>query len=110
MGAGMLNGQAIRCASNNLMYNSTMLKNHSIGSEYELKSYLWMLIKNTLCVMTFFGIPWAIVRSARYHADKTHFVATATLDGFVAAESERVNSLAEGLADAHDVFDVGVGI
>jgi len=57
-----------------------------------------------------FFIPWAMVRAARYHAEKTHFVVSENLSHFIAAEKEQVNSVAEGFADAHDWFNIDVGI
>jgi uncharacterized membrane protein YjgN (DUF898 family) len=99
-------------SANNLLYNSTLLKQHSLTSSYDLKSYAALIFTNTLGILLTLGIfiPWALVRSARYHAEKTNFVAAEDLDNFIAAEEQHVNTLAEGLADTHDMFDIDVGI
>ncbi len=99
-------------ANNNLLYNSTVLKQHSLTSDYDVKSYAMLLFTNTLGIALTLGffIPWAMVRTARYHAEKTDFIAAEDLNGFIAAEEQQVNTLAEGLADTHDMFDIDVGI
>ncbi len=99
-------------ANNNLLYNSTILKQHSLTSDYDVKSYAMLLFTNTLGIALTLGffIPWAMVRTARYHAEKTDFIASEDLNGFIAAEEQHVNTLAEGLADTHDMFDIDVGI
>ncbi len=98
--------------SNNLLYNSTLLKQHSLSADYRLGSYAVLLLTNTLGIVLTLGlfIPWALVRSARYHAEHTQFVATENLDSFIAGEEQKVNTFSEGLADAHSVFDIDVGI
>ena len=100
------------CSMNNLMYNGTILKEHSLTSDYDVKSYLILMLTNTLGIVLTLGFftPWAMVRTARYHADKTNLIAAEDLNNFIAAEEQHVNTLAEGLADTHDMFDVGVGI
>jgi uncharacterized membrane protein YjgN (DUF898 family) len=112
LGIYFVMGAYFGMASNNLMYNSTQLKQHNLTSNYELKSYAMLLFTNTLGILCTLGlfIPWALVRSARYHADHINFVAAEDLDNFIAAEEQHVNTLAEGLADTHDLFNIDVGI
>jgi uncharacterized membrane protein YjgN (DUF898 family) len=112
LGIYFVMGAYFGMASNNLMYNSTQLKQHNLTSNYELKSYAMLLFTNTLGILCTLGlfIPWALVRTARYHADHTNFVAAEDLDNFIAAEEQHVNTLAEGLADTHDLFNIDVGI
>ncbi len=98
--------------SNNLLYNNTLINEHSLSADYKFGSFLSLLITNTLGILFTLGlfIPWASVRSARYHAEHTQFIATQSLDSFVAGEEQKVNTFSEGLADAHSVFDLDVGI
>lgn len=97
---------------NNVLYNNTQLNEHGLSSEYDVKSYALLVLTNTLGIIFTAGlfIPYAEIRLARYHAEKTVFVAAEPLNNFIAAEEKKVNSLAEGLADGSDLFDVGVGI
>jgi len=99
-------------ASNNLLYNSTLLEEHSFSANYRFGSYALLLLTNTLGIVLTLGlfIPWALIRSARYHAENTQFIATESLDSFIAGETQKTNTLSEGLADAHSVFDLDVGI
>lgn len=98
--------------THNVMYNNSIIKGHSLAGNYEFSSYLKLLFVNTFAILLTLGlfIPWAKVRTARYHAEHTQFIASKDLNTFVAEQGKRVNSLAEGLADVNDVFDVGVGI
>ena len=98
--------------TNNVLYNNTQLKNHQLSSEYEFFSYLSLLLTNTLGIIFTLGlfIPFAKVRYAQYHAEHTQFIATESLDTFVAGEAQKVGSLGEGLADGHDFFSVDVGV
>lgn len=99
-------------ASNNLLYNSTLLKEHGFSANYRLGSYAVLLLTNTVGIVLTLGlfIPWAMVRSARYHAENTQFIARESLDSFIAGETQKTNTFSEGLADAHSVFDLDVGI
>lgn len=97
---------------NNLLYNSTLLKEHSFVSDYDVVSYTKLLVSNAIGILLTLGLftPWALVRTARYHADNTNFIAAEDLNTFVAGEEQQVNVIADGLADSHDLFDAGVGI
>jgi len=96
----------------NVMYNNTTIKEHSLAGNYEFSSYAKLLFINTVGILITLGlfIPWAKVRTAHYHAEHTQFIAMDDLNTFTAEQGERVNSLAEGLADANDIFDTGLGI
>lgn len=98
--------------THNVMYNNTIIKQHSLSGNYEFASYLKLLLTNTLGILLTVGlfIPWAKMRTAHYHAEHTQFIAMSEINDFIADEGHRVNSLAEGLTDANHVFDAGVGI
>lgn len=97
---------------NNLLYNSTSFGEHHLSCEYDLMSYLKLLSVNTLGIIFTLGLftPYAMIRSARYHAERASLVAGSSLDGFVAQQEKKASSMAEGLADGDDVFDMGLGI
>jgi uncharacterized membrane protein YjgN (DUF898 family) len=96
----------------NLMYSNSLLKTNGFVANYDTYSYAWLMFTNTLGIALTLGLytPWAHVRTAQYKADHITVVASESLNDFAQAESEQVNALAEGFADAHDVFDINVGI
>jgi uncharacterized membrane protein YjgN (DUF898 family) len=96
----------------NLMYSNSLLKTNGFVADFDTYSYAWLLFTNTLGIVFTLGLytPWAHVRTAKYKADHITVVSTEGLNVFVQAESEHVNALAEGFADAHDVFDIDVGV
>ena len=51
-----------------------------------------------------------MVRAANYHAGHTQFIASENIDSFIAGEVQSVGTFSEGLADAHSLFDIDVGI
>lgn len=96
----------------NLMYSSSLLKSNGFSAQYDTYTYAWLIFTNTLGIAFTLGLytPWAHVRTAQYKADHIAVIATSSLDDFTRAESRQVNAIAEGLADAHDVFDIDIGI
>jgi uncharacterized membrane protein YjgN (DUF898 family) len=52
-------------------------------------------------------IPWASIRMARYKLDNLKLLAADELDGFIAAEEEKVGAVGEEISDFFD-FDVGI--
>ncbi len=96
----------------NLFFGSTMLKTYGFQANYDTKSYMWLMFTNTLGIVFTLGFftPWAHVRTAQYKADRISLVGSEDLNHFTAAEADHVNSLAEGFADAHGVFDIDVGV
>lgn len=101
-----------KVGTNNLLYNNSLLKEHSLSGNYGLGSYFVLLVTNTLGIVFTLGlfIPWAMVRAAKYHAVHTQFIASENLDSFIAGEVQNVGTFSEGLADAHSLFDIDVGI
>lgn len=97
---------------NNLLYNSSSLGEHHLSSEYDLVSYIKLLFTNSMGILFTLGLftPFAMIRSAHYHAEKSSFIANSSLDGFVAHQEQKANSIAEGLADGDDLFNMDLGI
>jgi len=95
-------------AISNLNYNNIHVREHRFKAHWRVKSYLWLMLTNTLGILVTLGffLPWARVRTARYKARHTSVHAVGDLDSFAAAEREAVGSLGEGVGD---LFDIEVG-
>ena len=52
-------------------------------------------------------IPWASIRMARYRLDNLQLLPADDLDGFIAAEQEKVGAAGEEILDFFD-FDIGI--
>ncbi|HEB91885.1 MAG TPA: DUF898 domain-containing protein [Gammaproteobacteria bacterium] len=89
----------------NLVYNAVALEQHRLQSDYALGSWLGLQIGNLLGVVLSLGllIPWAKIRTARYRAQHTHFLAAGDLDRFVAAEEKKRSALGEEIGSAFDM-------
>ena len=92
----------------NIRYNNSVLASHSFHADWQLASYTRLFLFNTLATVVTLGlfIPWAKVRTARYKAEHTWFLANGDIDSFIATEQEQVGSLGEGVTD---LFDIELG-
>lgn len=95
----------------NLMWNSSTLDDNGFRFESTLRvrDVLWLYASNLVVVLCTLGlaVPWAMVRLARYRAERLVVLANKRLDGFV-VDQEAERSAAG--AEAVDAFDIGVDI
>ncbi len=90
---------------NNLVYNNASIDGFQLEANYALVSYGKLVFVNTLLTILTLGLyrPWALVRTAQYRADHMRVNATASMDQFVASESEHVSALGEELGELYDL-------
>ena len=93
----------------NLVLGNAGIEGHRFVSRYELRSYMMLMLGNTLGMVLTLGLfyPWAKVRNARYAVAHTDFIAEGDLDGFVAAQRDGTSSTGGEVAD---LFDVDLGM
>ncbi len=93
----------------NLRFNNSRLDEVYFNSSLTMKGMASLYLVNTLGVVLSLGllIPWAKVRTAAYRARCLTLVAPG-LDGFVAAEEEKVSALGEQIGEVFDVDILGV--
>jgi uncharacterized membrane protein YjgN (DUF898 family) len=92
----------------NLRYDGTVLGQHVLQSDYELKSYFSLVLVNTLGLVFTLGLfyPFAKVRTARYAAEHTSIYATGDLGEFLAQQAEEISAVG---SEVDDLFDIDVG-
>jgi uncharacterized membrane protein YjgN (DUF898 family) len=95
--------------SANLLYNSSRLGRHGLESSMEVRSYLWLVLTNTLATALTLGIfhPWAKVRTLRYKARHLNLLAAGDLEAFVAGRQKAVGAVGDATGDFFD-FDLGL--
>lgn len=94
----------------NLVYGNSVLADHyGFSARLRTVGLTWLYLSNLLVVVLTLGlgIAWAKVRTARYHLENLEFVATEDLDGFAAAQQEKLGALGDEIGE---VFDLGVGV
>lgn len=94
----------------NIAYNSTTLDaTHSFTSTLGRWRYAWILVSNLLLSLATLGLmmPWAAVRTWRYLADNTCFVASGSMDDFI---DETAPEGSVGAAEFFDIEGVDFGI
>ncbi|SDS65783.1 YjgN family protein [Pseudomonas oryzae] len=89
----------------NLVYGNLVLGDNRLAAQYELGSYIRLMLVNMLGTLLTLGLfyPWARVRTARYAAEHMALLACDDLDGFVAARRQEVSSLGGELGDMFDM-------
>lgn len=89
----------------NLVYGNLVLGENRLAAQYELGSFIRLMLVNMLGTLLTLGLfyPWARVRTARYAAEHMALLACDDLDGFVAARRQEVSSLGGELGDMFDV-------
>ncbi|MFK8077900.1 MAG: YjgN family protein [Granulosicoccus sp.] len=101
-------------------YITARVRNYSlsqttVGADIRLKSDVgaraltWLTVSNLLLIVFTTGLafPWAKVRAARFYANHTTLISTASLDQYVASEKQEVGAFGEELGDA---FNLDIGI
>ena len=91
----------------NLLWNQTRLGDHQLGSDLDLREYIWIEITNIFLTICSLGLyrPFAQVRMAKYVVDSTWIETAGTLDEFQAADVEDANAIGDEIAGFFD-FDV----
>jgi uncharacterized membrane protein YjgN (DUF898 family) len=95
--------------SGNLFYNSSRLGRHRLESSMELKSYLFLVLTNTVATALTLGLfhPWAKVRTQRYKMQHLRLLPAGDLNAFVAGKQKPVGAVGDASGDFFD-FDLGL--
>ena len=99
----------VKTAITNLVWSNTSLGDHRFESTLRTSRMIWLYLSNAVAIVISLGllIPWASIRMARYKLDNLKLLAAGELDGFIAAEEEKVGAVGEEISDFFD-FDVGI--
>ncbi len=98
----------IEAGLGNLRFNHSRLGEVYFNSALTIRGMASLYIVNSLAIVFSLGllIPWARVRTAAYRASCLTLIAS-SLDGFIAAEEQKVSALGEQLGEVFDVDIVG---
>ncbi len=93
----------------NLVYNSTTLKDNQLASSMQPNEVFVLYFTNAVAIILSVGllIPWALIRMARYRAEKLQLHTKEGLDHFVAGQQAAVSATGEEMGE---VFDVELGL
>lgn len=99
----------VSARTTNLIFNQSSLQQHGFDSRLGVGRLAWIHLSNWVLVAITLGLatPWAKVRLANYRAECLSLLPHGSIDQFVAAEEQSVNSLGEEIGDA---FDVDIGL
>ena len=99
----------VKARTANLFYNHTVMGPVGFSSNQRARDLIWIYASNLLLIALTLGIfiPWAMVRLARYRAQRLILNGPQTLDGFVAGQQQ--TDTATG-AEVAGMFDVDVGL
>lgn len=97
-----------RVNTTNLRYGMTTIGSHAFNSNYEIKSYAFLVLVNWLLIVCTLGLfyPFAKVRSAQYAADHISLMVDGNLDEFVEDVRDDVSAVGGEVGDLFD-FDIG---
>lgn len=89
----------------NLAYNRARLAGNGFRSDLRTRDLLRLYITNTLGIVFTLGlfIPWAMVRMARYRAERLSFLGRGNLDDFVNRQGAQVGSAGDELGGMLDL-------
>ena len=92
----------------NAVWGATTLAGNRFDSSMELRGYIKVVAGNAVMLVLTLGFfwPWAMVRLARYRAERTGLTLTCSRDEFLAGE---VTSAAATGEEVADLFDVDIG-
>ena len=92
----------------NLVWNGLRLGPHRFRSEQTLASFLALQLGNLAATAATLGLfrPWAAVRTARWHAERTWLLPAASLDEFFAGAAQSEAATADEIAELFG-FDIG---
>jgi len=93
----------------NLLYNASRLGHHRLLSTMEVKSFMMLVLTNTLATALTLGFfhPWAKVRTMRYKVQHLTLIAAGDLNAFVAEKQKEVGAIGDASSDFFD-FDLGL--
>ncbi len=93
----------------NLVWSNTSLGKNRFKSTLRTSQMLWLYLSNAVAILLSLGllIPWASIRMARYRLDNLQLLPADDLDGFIAAEQEKVGAAGEEIIAFFD-FDIGI--
>ena len=93
----------------NLLYNASRLGRHRLQSTMEVRSFMMLVLTNTLATALTLGFyhPWAKVRTMHYKAQHLTLIAAGDLDTFVAEKQQEVGAIGDASSDFFD-FDLGL--
>ena len=93
----------------NVVWSNTSLGKNRFKSTLRFSQMLWLYLSNAVAILLSLGllIPWASIRMARYRLDNLQLLPADDLDGFIAAEQEKVGAAGEEILDFFD-FDIGI--
>jgi uncharacterized membrane protein YjgN (DUF898 family) len=89
----------------NLLWNGLRLGAHSFVSTLRAREMIWLYFSNGIVILLTLGlgIPWAMIRMARYRAQHFVFVSAGSMDEFTAEFESGRGAAGEELADALDL-------
>lgn len=99
----------INARKTNLVLNSISIGSHGLNSELKVGYMMYLYFTNTLAITLSLGllVPWAKVRTARYRASRTQFLANGDLNTIVAGEHKAQSALGEEMGE---MFDLDIGM
>jgi uncharacterized membrane protein YjgN (DUF898 family) len=89
----------------NLFWNGLRLGAHKFESTLRARDMIWLYFSNGIVILLTLGlgIPWAMIRMARYRAAHFNFVSSGSMDQFTAEFERTRDSTGAELADALDL-------
>ena len=99
----------LKARSGNLVYNNASLGPIRFQSTLKAAELLKLYVTNALGILVSFGllIPWAVIRTWRYKADRTRVWLGDDLRRFAGSDKRRVEAIG---AEALDFFDVDISV
>ena len=89
--------------------HTTLDRRHRLNSRLSRTRYLWIMVSNAIVTILSFALlrPWAAVRTWRYLAANTDFVAEGPMNNFINVQEEQGNVAAAEYLDI-DGIDFGL--
>src|SRR5262245_19882238 len=108
LAAFVVAGAYFQVRLHNLVWNDLRLGPHRFRSRQTLASFLPLQLGNLVATVATLGLfrPWAVVRQARYRAERLELVPGASLDEFVAGAAQARSAAADEIAEIFG-FDLG---
>ena len=95
----------------NLMWRFSALGAHRFECTLRARDMIWIYLSNGVAIVLTIGlaVPWAMVRLARYRAQHFAFLASGSVDEFVAEAERKEGATGAELLDALDM-DLDIGL
>jgi uncharacterized membrane protein YjgN (DUF898 family) len=93
----------------NLIFNHVDIGGRRFRSTLKGHHLLWIYFSNTVAILASAGllIPWAMIRLARYRADRLNLIASDDFSDLVAERSVGIDAIA---AEVDGLFDIDIGL